>query len=216
MSGWASIVRRDLRRGWTSGSWWLPVAFFLLVATLFPFSVGPDAALLARVGGGILWVALLLAALLPIDRLITPDLEAGVFDRMVLAGMSEEAIIAAKLIAHLTGFAAPLALALPVAAILLAIPADMLVRFAIGFAIAAPGLAALTVVIASLTASLPKGGGLTGMMLLPLAVPLLIFGAGALDPAARGALFYLAALSLLLTAAAPFAGGAALRAARER
>jgi heme exporter protein B len=215
MTGWLAIVRRELRRGWSSGSWWLPVAFFLLVATLFPFAVGPNATLLARVGGGILWVAMLLATLLPIDRLVTPDLDAGVIDRMVMAGISEEAICAAKLIAHLIGFALPLALALPVAAVLLAIPGEALTRFAIGFAVAAPGLAALTVMIASLTASLRSSGGLAGMMLLPLAVPLLIFGAGALDPAARGAMLYLAAVSLLLTAAAPFAAGAALRAARE-
>ena len=215
MSGWFAIVRRDLRRSWSSGNWWLPVAFFLLVATLFPFAIGPDADVLGRVAGGILWVALLLAALLPMDRLIAPDLDAGIIERLVLSGLSEEAIIAAKLAAHLVGFALPLALALPFASILLATPAEALARFALGMAIAAPGLAALSLLIASLTAGLRSGGGLAGMLMLPLAVPLLIFGAGMLDPAGRGAALYLAALSLVLVAITPFAAGVALRSARD-
>lgn len=215
MTGWLAIIRRDLRRAWASGSWWMPVTFFLLVATLFPFAVGPDAALLARASGGILWVALLLAALLPIDRLIAPDIDSGVIDRLVMAGHSEEAVMAAKFIAHLLGFALPLALALPLASILLAMPADLLARCAIGFAIGAPGLAALTLMISAITAGVRANSGIAGMLLLPMAVPLLIFGAGALDPAGRGATLYLAAISLVLSAAAPFAAGAALRAARE-
>ena len=215
MTAWLAIVVRELRIGWASGNWWLPIAFFLLVATLFPFAVGPEAALLSRVGGGILWVALLLAALMPIDRLVAPDLANGVIDRMALAGVSEESVAAAKLCAHLVGFAVPLALCLPVAAVLLAIPGEVVVRMALSFAVGAPGLAALSLMISGLTAGMRSGGGLAGMMLLPLAVPLLIFGAGALDPAGRGAMLYLGSVSLLFTAAAPFACGAAIRAARE-
>jgi heme exporter protein B len=215
MNGLITLVRRDLAQAWRGGQWWLPVAFFLLVATLFPFAIGPDQQLLARVGGGTLWIAALLAALLPMDRLVAPDLEAGIVDRLVLAGYSEELLITAKLVAHLVAFALPLALAILPASALLALSVTQVEAFAIGFAIAAPGLAALTVTISAISAGQRRSSALGGLMLLPLAVPLLIFGAGMLDPAGRGSPLFLAAASLLLTALAPFAGGAALRAARE-
>jgi heme exporter protein B len=215
MNGLITLVRRDLAQAWRGGQWWLPVAFFLLVATLFPFAIGPDQQLLARVGGGTLWIAALLAALLPMDRLVAPDLEAGIVDRLVLAGYSEELLITAKLVAHLVAFALPLALAILPASALLALSVTQVEAFAIGFVIAAPGLAALTVTISAISAGQRRSSALGGLMLLPLAVPLLIFGAGMLDPAGRGSPLFLAAASLLLTALAPFAGGAALRAARE-
>lgn len=212
---WLAIIRRDLARNWSSGSWWLPVAFFLLVATLYPFAVGPDGQLLARTGGGILWVAALLAALLPVDRLFAPDMEAGVFDQLALRGMADELVVLAKLIAHLIGFAAPLLIAALPASALLNLSADALATYATGLAIGAPGLAALTVTVSAIAASQRGTGALAGLMLLPLAVPILIFGAGMFDPLARGSTLLLAASSLLLVAIAPFAGGAALRAARE-
>lgn len=84
------LIARDLANGWRSAGLWLPVAFLLLVASLYPFAVGPDAALLARTGGGMLWIAALLASLLPIDRLIAPDRDAGVIDQLSLRGVSEE------------------------------------------------------------------------------------------------------------------------------
>lgn len=216
MSAFIAIIRRDLARNWTSGSWWLPVAFFLLVATLFPFAVGPDSALLARIGGGILWVAALLAALLPVERLVAPDLEAGMLDQLALAGIADELTITAKLIAHWLGFAVPLALAIPLAAALLGLSGATLTSFAIGFALGAPGLAALAIMVAAIGAGQRGGSALAGLMLLPLAVPILIFGAGMTDPLGRGSPLLLAAVSLLLVAIAPFAGGAAIRAARER
>lgn len=216
MSAFIAIIRRDLARNWTSGSWWLPVAFFLLVATLFPFAVGPDSALLARIGGGIMWVAALLAALLPVERLVAPDLEAGMLDQLALAGIADELTITAKLIAHCLGFAVPLALAIPLAAALLGLSGATLTSFAIGFALGAPGLAALAIMVAAIGAGQRGGSALAGLMLLPLAVPILIFGAGMTDPLGRGSPLLLAAVSLLLVAIAPFAGGAAIRAARER
>jgi heme exporter protein B len=216
MSGLVLLMRRDIAANWRSSQWWLPVAFFLLVAMLFPFAIGPDPAVLGRVGGGALWIAALLAALLPIDRLIAPDLEAGVLDRTALAGYSDEAVVVAKTVAHLLCFALPLSLTILPAAALLAISGETLRAFALGFAIAAPGLASLAVMIAAISAGQRGGGALGGLMLLPLAIPLLIFGAGMLDPAGRGSPLFLAAVSLLLTALAPFVGGAAIRAARER
>src|SRR5512146_3399550 len=104
------LIARELRRG-LAGAAWLPVAFFLLVATIVPFAVGPDARLLARIGGGALWIAALTAALLPIERLIEPDRADGMLDQLALAGTAEEAVGAAKTIGHWLTFGPLLLLA---------------------------------------------------------------------------------------------------------
>ena len=85
----ALLVTRDLKQAWQSAGLWLPVAFLLLVASLYPFAVGPDAALLRRSGGGMLWIAALLASLLPVDRLVAPDRDAGVLDQIALRGADD-------------------------------------------------------------------------------------------------------------------------------
>ncbi len=215
MTALLTLFWRDLRRAWGSGALWLPVVFFLLVATAFPFAVGPDAPLLARTGGGMLWVAALLAALLPIDRLVRPDKDAGVLDQLAVRGIADEVIAAVKIAAHAIGFGLPLLIALLPAAALLAQDAARVATIAIGLAIAIPALASLAVLSAALTANLKGGNAIGGLLVLPLAVPLLIFGAGMLDPSGRGAVKLLAAASLLLTVIGPFAAGAALRGLRE-
>ena len=215
MNGWGAIVLRDMRQAYQGGGALLPLVFFLLVATLFPFAVGPDAPLLAKVGGGALWMAALLAALLPVDRLVAPDAENGVLDQYAVRGLSDEAVAAAKIAAHWLGFGPPLMIAALPAAALLKLDADMLLRLEIGLAIGTPALAALGVMTSALTLGLRGAGALAGLVMLPLAVPLLIFGAGALGQDGMGALKLLAATALLLTALAPFAAGAALRAARD-
>ena len=207
---------RDLRRAWSSGTIWLPVAFFLLIATFFPFAVGPDAALLAETGGGIVWIAALLAALLPIDRLIRSDHEAGVFDQLAVRGISDEVIAAMRIMSHALSFGVPLLAALLPVAALLNLSAEKLASLAVGLAIACPAIASLAVMSAALTASLRGGSLIASLLVLPLAVPLLIFGAGMLDTPTRGATGLLTAASLLLTAAGPFAAGAALRALRDQ
>ncbi|HET8613558.1 MAG TPA: heme exporter protein CcmB [Sphingomonas sp.] len=207
------LIRRDAARGWRAAG--LPVVFFLIAATLFPFAVGPDAKLLARAGGGMLWLAALLAALLPIERLIAPDAEAGVLDQLAARGIADEAVAAARIAAHWLSFGPPLMLAALPGAALLGLDGAMLGRLEIGLAIGTPALAALGVTVAALTTGLRGAGALAGLVLLPLAVPLLIFGAGALEPTGIGALKLLAAVSLLLTFGAPFAAGAALRSLRE-
>ena len=209
------LVRRDLRQAWISAGLWLPVAFLLLVARLYPFAVGPDARLLARTGGGMLWIAALLASLLPVDRLIAPDAQAGVLDQMAARGTGEEMIVLARLVAHWIGFGPPLMLAALPAAALLKLDSAMMVRLEIGLLIGTPALAALGLLVATLTAGLRSSGALAGLPALPLAVPLLIFGAGTLGDGSGAALKFLAAASLLLVAITPFAGGAALRAGRE-
>jgi heme exporter protein B len=202
----SALITRDLRRGFT-GAAWLPVAFFLLVATLMPFAIGPDAKLLSAISSGALWIAALTAALLPIERLVEPDRGDGVLDQFALHGLAEESVAFAKIAAHWLTFAPLLIIAAIPASALLAMDGPALVRTEIALAIGTPGLAALAVAVAAVTAGLPRAGSLPGLLLLPLAVPLLIFGAA-------NALLLEAAISLLLTAGAPFAAGAAIRASR--
>ena len=200
------LIVRDVRRG-STGMAWLPLAFFLLVVVLIPFAIGPDARLLGRIGPGVLWIAALTAALLPLDRLVEPDRSDGVLDQLVLHGVADESIAAAKMAAHWLTFAPLLLLAAIPAAALLAMDGKALGRVEIALAIGTPGLAALAVAIAAVTAGMPRAGSLAGLLLLPLAIPLLIFGAA-------NALVLEAAVSLLLTAGAPFVAGAAIRASR--
>lgn len=215
MSAFFQILRRDLRLSLSAGGLGLPVAFFLLVATLYPFAVGPDGALLARTGGGVLWVAALLAALLPIDRLIAPDAEHGVLDQYAVRGVGEELVAAAKITAHWLSFGPPLMLAAIPAAALLRLDGPTLAAVELGLLAGTPGLAALGVMVASLTAGLRRSGALAGLLMLPLAVPLIIFGAGSIGDFGGGALRFLAASSLFVVAVAPFAAGAGIRALRD-
>ena len=214
MSAFALIVGRDLRRAWAGGGAALPVAFFLLATILFPFAVGPDSALLARIGGGVIWAAALLAALLPVERLVAPDLEAGVLDQYAVRGASMAAVAGAKIVAHWLAFAPPLMLAAVIAAGLLDLSGATLARVEIGLAIGTPGLAALAVATGALVSGLRGAGAVAGIVMLPLAVPLLIFGAGSLD-GGPAALKLLGAVSLVLVAGAPFVAGAAIRTANS-
>lgn len=210
-----TIILRDLARAFRSGGIWLPLAFLLLIAALFPFAVGPNATLLSQTGGGLLWIAALLASLLPIDRLIEPDRETGVMDQLVLRGIGEGTILFAKGIAHWLSFGPPLLLAALPAGALLKLEPDVLQMVMLGLLLGTPGLAALAILVAALTAGLRGSGSLTGLLVLPLAVPILIFGAGSLQFGGGEALKLVAACSLLLCAIAPIAGGAAMRAGRD-
>uniref|UniRef100_UPI0035B34A89 heme exporter protein CcmB n=1 Tax=Sphingomonas sp. TaxID=28214 RepID=UPI0035B34A89 len=175
------LILRDIRRGLGGGTVTIVIGFFLLVTILFPFAIGPDGAVLARVGGGVIWAAALLAALLPVERLVAPDLEAGVFDQLAVRGYSLVAVAAGKVLAHWLSFAPLLMVAAVVAAGLLDLSAATLLRVELGLLLGTPGLAALGVATGALTASLRGAGALAGVVMLPLAVPVLIFGAGALD-----------------------------------
>ena len=209
----AALVRREVRRA-LAGAAWLPAIFFVLVATLVPFAVGPDAQLLARIGGGILWIAALTAALLPIERLVEPDRADGVLDQLAMAGTSEEAIGVAKMIGHWLTFGPLLLLAALPGSFLLGLEGKALVAPLLALAIGTPALAALAVAVAALTAGLTRAGALGGLLLMPLAVPLVIFGAAAAGAGNQGALKLEAAIALLIVAGAPFVTGAAIRAAR--
>jgi heme exporter protein B len=207
------IIAREVRRGF-SGPAWLPAAFFLLVATLIPFAVGPDPKLLARIGGGVLWVAALTAALLPIERIIEPDRIDGVLDQLAIRGVADESIAAAKIAGHWLTFGPLLLLSAIVGALLLDVAPDRLPGLLIALLVGSVALAALAVAVAALTAGLPRAGALAGLLLLPLGIPLLIFGASASGDLGSGALLLEIAVALFIAAGAPFVAGAAIRASR--
>ncbi|WP_374530317.1 heme exporter protein CcmB [Novosphingobium sp.] len=211
------LLRRDLGLllgGGRRGGALLPVLFFLSVAMLFPFAVGPDGPLLNRTGGGVIWVAALLAAILPLDRLVEPDLELGLFDQWALRGISEEWLMAIRILAHWLSFGPPLMLAALPASALVGIDGEKLRIVEIGLLAGTPGLAALGVMVAAITAGLRGGAALGGLLVIPLAVPLLVFGAGSLATGGETGLALTAAASLVLLAISPFAAGAAIRAGR--
>lgn len=208
-----ALIGREVSRAWSGGGLLLPVAFFLLVATLFPFTIGPDTVLLARIGGGVAWAAALLAALLPIERLVAPDIDNGVVDQLVVRGWSDGGIALAKTIGHWIGFAPTVMLAAAIAAALLGMDGRTLWMVEVGLLIGTPGLAALGVATAALVAGLRGAGAVAGLVMLPLALPLVIFGAGAIEGGAT-ALKLLGATSLLLTAGGPVVAGMAMRIGR--
>jgi len=218
MSVVGALLRRDMTQmlgGGRRGATLLPVLFFLAVAMVYPFAIGPAPEVLARTGGGILWVAALLAAILPLDRLLTRDVESGLFDQLYLRGIAEEVAVAVRMLAHWLSFGPPLMLAALPASALVGIDGQTLWMVELGLLAGTPGLAAIGIIIAALTVGLRGGAALSGLLLIPLAVPLLVFGAGALSTGGMSGIGLTAAISLLLMAIAPFAGGAAIRAARE-
>lgn len=207
------LIVREVRRG-LSGPAWLPAAFFLLVATLVPFAVGPDPKLLVRIGSGALWVATLTAALLPIERLVEPDRADGTLDQLAIRGVADESIAAAKIAGHWLTFGPLLLLSAAVGALLLDLSLAQLPSLLVALLVGSLTLAALAVAVAALTAGLPRAGALSGLLLLPLAIPLLIFGAAASGDTASGSLLLECAIALLIVAGAPFVAGAAIRASR--
>ena len=161
-----------------------------------------------------LWVAALLAAILPLDRLIEPDLELGMFDQWALRGIAEEWLVAGRVLAHWLSFGPPLMLAALPASALVGIDGKTLWLVELGLLAGTPGLAALGVLVAAITAGLRGGAALGGLLAIPLAVPLLVFGAGSLAIGGEAGLGLTAAFSLVLLAITPFAAGAAIRSGR--
>lgn len=216
------LVVRDVVRaynlggsGSTQGGFLLPVLFFLTVTILYPFSVGPDIPLLQRTGSGIIWVAAVLAAILPIDRLVAPDRDAGFYDQYAVRGIAEEWVVIARIVAHWLASAPPLLLATLVAIAIMDIPSEQVSVILTGLLLATPGLASLATMVAAIMAGLRSGSALAGLLFLPLAIPMLIFGAGSIRPGGENGILLLTAISLALCAVAPFASAAAIRAGRE-
>lgn len=203
-----------LRSGGGAG---LGLAFFLTVTLLVPFGVGPEAETLAGIAPGTLWIGALLATLLTLDRLFQPDFEDGTLDILALSAQPLEAIAAVKALAHWLTTGLPLVLAALVLALSLHLPVRAMPSLWLGLLIGTPALSFIGMTGAALTVGVRRGGLLLSVLVLPLFVPVLIFGARAAVLAAEGgdpsgALFLLGGLTLFVIATAPFAAAAALRA----
>lgn len=191
--------------------------FFLLVTALFPFGVGPAPEALARLAPGALLAAALLAALLPLDRLFGAEAEDGSLDQLLLSGLSGFEIALAKALAHWLTTGAPLLLATPVAAAMLNLPEAAWGVAVLALALATLFLSLLGTAGAALTLGARRGGVLLPLLVLPLAIPAMIFGAAGIEAAAGGVavrpfLLLLGALTAAALPLAPLAAGAALRA----
>jgi heme exporter protein B len=187
------------------------VLFFVIVGAIVPFAVGPDRALLARIAPGIVWIAAFLAMLLGLDRLFRPDHEDGALILLRQADLPLSAVVAAKLIVHWLVSALPLILASPFLAILLAMDLGTFWRMLVSLALGTPALAAFGAVGAAVTVSIRRGGLIAPILIAPLSIPVLIFGTGSITATQSGAaLLFLAALSLMAVALAPFAAALAI------
>jgi len=183
--GWA--CRRDLRLAMRSRAELAVIlVFFLLVTSLFPLAVSPDPQLLRAIAPGIAWVAALLASLLGLSRLFATDHGDGTLEQMVLAPAPLQALVAGKVLAHWLATGVPLVLLSPVAGLQFGLPADAIAVLAASLAIGTPILSWLGAVAAALTLGARGGSSLLALLVLPLAVPVLIFGAGAVESFTSG------------------------------
>ena len=161
----------------------MTVVFFVIAVTLFPLGVGPELGLLSRIAPGAIWVAALLAALLSLDRLFVADHEDGSLEQLMLGTLPLEFVVLAKTVAHWLTTGLPLAVAAPVLALLLNMSTDGLVILIVSLLLGTPILSLIGSVGAALTVSLRRGGALIALLVLPLYVPVLIFGVGAVEGA---------------------------------
>lgn len=217
MTAWLALLARELRLALRHPADTLAaVMFFVLVAALFPFGIGPAPEALARIAPGALLAAALLAALLPLDRMFGADAEDGTLDQLLLSGIGAAAVALAKAVAHWLTTGLPLLVAAPVAAAMLNLPTEAWPPAMAALGLATAFLSLLGTAGAALTLGARRGGVLLPLLVLPLAIPAVIFGAAGIEAAAAGlsARPYLLLLGALLAAAlplAPLAAGAALR-----
>ncbi len=203
-----------LRSGGGAG---LGLGFFLTVVLMVPLGIGPEPGRLATVAAGTLWIGALLACLLSLDRMFQADLEDGTLDILSLAPMPLEALVVLKALAHWLTTGLPLVVIAPLLALTLNLPVPAYPWLAASLAVGTPGLSFLGAIGAALTVGIRRGGLLLSLLVLPLYVPTLIFGARTTTAAADladpwPAFLLLAGLSLFILALAPFAAAAALRA----
>lgn len=219
MTAFLALLRRDMLLTWREGgALGTALGFYVMVVTLLPLGVGPDLNLLSRIAPGLLWVALLLAALLSLGRLFEADLEDGSLDVFATGGLPLEAVAAAKCLAHWFGTAIPLAILAPVLGLLLNLPLQAYAPLVGTMLIGTPAVSFIGGIGAALTLRSRRGGGmLLALLMLPLFVPTLIFGIETISSAMvdSGAfwpsLLILTAISLAAVVLSPLATAAALR-----
>jgi heme exporter protein B len=219
--GFGALLRRDLRLALRQGSDTATVlAFFVITVSLFPFGVGPEPQTLATIAAGILWVAALLAALLSLDRLFQADYEDGTLDYLLAAPAAPSLLVIAKALAHWLTTGLPLVILSPLLALLLNLPGPAYPALVASLLLGTPILTLIGAIGAALVLGARRGGVLLSLLILPLYIPVLIFGVGAVEAAATGQgfrahLLLLGAFLLGALALAPFVAAVALRQAAE-
>jgi len=215
------LVGRDLRLSLRAGTdAVVALMFFVVTVLLFPFGVGPEPQILARIAAGVIWVAALLAALLSLERLFANDHDDGTLDLLALGPLPLEAVVTAKVLAHWLVTGVPLILAAPVLAAMLGLPAAGFGALVASLAIGTPALSLIGAVGAALTLGARRGGVLVALLILPLFVPVLIFAVSAIEAAVFGLpvgphLARLGAVLALALPVGPIAAAAAVRQALE-
>lgn len=218
MTALAALIRRDIKIALRAGGGaMIGVLFFLSVVVVMPFALGPDLALLKRIGPAILWLGAMLASLLTLDRLFTADLEDGSLDLIVMSRTPLELSCAAKALAHWLAAGVPLIVATPIIGILLNLDAAATFAVALTLVVGTPALTFTGMIGAALAVTLRRGGLLLAVVVLPLSIPVLIFGVAASNAAIEGPVSFgtpfsiLCALSLISFVVGPFAAAASLR-----
>ena len=212
-----ALLRRDLRLAVRAGGGFgLGLSFFLIVVVLIPFGVGPETNLLGRIAPGVLWVAALLACLLSLDRMFALDFEDGSLDLLATSPLPLEGIITVKAVAHWLTTGLPLVLATPVFALLMSLPSSGYLALMVSLLLGTPALSIIGAFGAALTVGIKRGGLLLSLLVLPLYVPTLIFGAEVARLGAEGQtyttpLLMLSGISLAALALLPIASAAVLR-----
>jgi heme exporter protein B len=221
VAAFTGLFRRDLRLALRQGGdTGLVLGFFVLAVVLFPFGIGPEPAILQRVGAGIVWVAALLAALLSLDRLFEADYQDGGLELLALSSLPLELAVLAKCAAHWVATGLPLALISPFLALLLDLDPAAIPILLVSLLLGTPALSLIGSVAAALTLGARRQGVVLSILVLPLYVPPLVFGAGSVEAGTAGVgtrayLLILAALTLGALAFCPWASAAALRQAIE-
>ena len=218
MSALSALFRRELRVATrVGGGALIGVLFFVTVVVLMPFAIGPDTALLKRIGPAILWLGALLASLLTLDRLFASDLEDGSLDLMVMSRTPLELACMTKALAHWIAAGIPLIIAVPVVALMLNLEPRATAAVALTLLVGTPALTFTGLIGAALAVTLRRGGLLLAVLVIPLSIPVLIFGVAASNAAIAGPMNFstpfliLCALSLASFVIGPFAAAASLR-----
>jgi heme exporter protein B len=213
----AAVLRRDLQVAWRRWSDAVnPALFFLLVVTLFPLALSPKAEFLRAIGPGVLWVGVLLATLLALNLLFRADVDDGTMEQLLLSDCPLPIVRLAKTLAHWVTTIIPVVIVAPLLAITYHLPPDALPTLVFGLLIGTPALSLVGSIGAALTVGLRQGGALLAVLVVPLMLPVPMFGARATDLAVAGEdptglLYLLGALSVLATGLAPLASAAAIR-----
>ena len=216
MKAFLAVIVRELRLSIRSGGDVLTlVLFFVMIGVVVPFAIGPDRVLLARIAPGVIWISAFLSMLLGLDRLFRTDSEDGTLILLRQADLPFSAMVAAKVMAHWIISALPLIVASPLLAVMLALDGAAFWRVVVSLLVGTPALAAFGTIGAAVTVSIRRGGLIAPVLILPLSVPVLIFGVGAIStgpgPDLTGsALLFLAAISLITLALSPFAAALAI------